>query len=98
MMDFESQRVWEVELPGIVKYQHYLRGLARTDGLWLIGVSQAASREDRQYGPSSVLVLDDDFKEVYRINLDQRFGQLMEIRLLSSPDYAHNGVRCPLNA
>jgi len=98
LKNFESQRVWEVELPGIVKYQHYLRGLARTDSLWLIGVSQAADREHRGYGPSSVLALDDDFKEVYRINLDKRYGQLMEIRILDAPDYAHNGVRCPLNA
>jgi hypothetical protein len=95
LIDGRSEPV-EVELPGIVRYKHYLRGFARTKSAFFIGVSEASPGEGRPYGESRVLVVDDRFDPIGEIVLDKRFGQLMEIRVLDEQDFAHNGIPCPL--
>jgi hypothetical protein len=68
----------------------YLRGLARTEDLWYVGVSDHADRKDRSRGDSSIFVLDNGIRVVSRIHLGGT-GQLCDIRALEG-DRAHNGI------
>jgi hypothetical protein len=80
---------------GVVKYKHYLRGLARNENHFFVGVSNASPRDRRGWGASKILILNDDLNLLHTIKLSPRFGQIMEIRLLEG-DLAHNGLTCPL--
>lgn len=96
LCDLATKHVQEVNLEGVVCNEHYLRGLARSPGVFFIGVSNAVHRGARNWGSSRILVLDDDLKRVGEIELDERFGQIMEIRRIDELDLAHNGIKCPL--
>jgi hypothetical protein len=78
--------------PGV----HYLRGFARTNGLFIIGSSKACERQDRAWSSSTIWALDPDFNALYTIELDEKFGQIMDIRVVGQFDHAHNGIACPL--
>jgi hypothetical protein len=94
--DLETSDVQEIELEGVVRYKHYLRGLARSDDHFFIGASNFRPRQYRELGASKILVTDASFKVVEEIRLEEEWGQIMEIRLIDGPDYAHNGIPCPL--
>ena len=75
--------------------QGYLRGLARTRDYFFIGVSHLSERSHRGFGHSDILILDSNFKTVGRIRLEE-VGQILEIRVISEADFAHNLIKCPL--
>jgi hypothetical protein len=69
-----------------------LRGLARTESFWYIGVSRwETERDKRHVGDAIILQLDNDFKEVDRIIM-LNFGPVCDIRVIDELDLAHNGV------
>jgi hypothetical protein len=69
-----------------------LRGLARTEDYWYVGISQwEPDRSQRCVGDAVVVQLDNDLQEVDRIVLYD-YGPMHEIRLLDVADAAHNGV------
>jgi hypothetical protein len=91
---FGVHRQTIINPPGIIYDMHYLRGFARVDGLYIIGVSKFSSSVCRGEGDSLILVLDNELRLVERIVLEDT-GQITEIRALDTLDYAHNGLRCP---
>jgi hypothetical protein len=87
------------QLPTVEPFKHYLRGLARTEELFYIGVSNVAARPGRDYGSARILIQErmNSNRLAGEIVLDERCGQVLEIRALDEPDLAHNGVTCPLD-
>lgn len=75
-------------------WPYYLRGLARTDGAFYVGMSQFARvRSARTKGESAFAVLDDALKVRDMVTLKDT-GPMHEIRALVG-DRAHNGIECP---
>jgi len=73
-----------------------LRGLARGEDHWYIGLSRwETERDKRHVGHAIVLVMDNEFKEVDRIVMPD-MGPVCDIRLLEG-DRAHNGLPFPGN-
>ena len=76
-------------LPG-----YYLRGLARTEDAFYVGMSlNRRVRKERAKGDAAVMVLDGQWQERGIITL-QDVGQIHEVRALRG-DRAHNGIDCP---
>lgn len=101
MRDLQTRiwSLWDHVRPG----EHYLRGLARQrdqwlPGLsrWIIGRSNAQSKEDRGFGQSTVLILDESLKVMGELDLPETWGQINEIRLFDK-DMSHNSLRCPIS-
>lgn len=78
----------------LIRKAHYVRGLARAEGNWFVGLSEAKVRSERGKGDSAVLVLDDGLEMIDLLPL-QDTGGLNDIRAIDGLDLAHNGVRCP---
>ena len=75
-------------------WQCYLRGLARTDNRFYIGMSKfIAVRSARIKGESAFMVLDDNLNAM-QITVLENTGEVYEIRALKG-DKAHNGIDCP---
>jgi hypothetical protein len=75
-------------------WPYYLRGLARTDDAFYVGMSQFESvRTARARGQSAFAVMDDAL-DVVEVVMLRGAGQIHEIRALSG-DRAHNGIDCP---
>jgi len=72
----------------------YLRGLAVTSDMFLVGDSEFQPRDQRYQGVSKVHVLDCRLNKIDEICLSPKFGQLLEIRVLAE-DLAHNGEKAP---
>ena len=69
-----------------------VRGLARTRDRWLVGLSRwEPERGDRHKGDAVVVFLDNAFREVDRWVVADA-GPVCEVRVISEPDLAHNGV------
>jgi len=87
--DLETGRKTNVVISGHEK--NLVRGLARSKDFWYVGMSQWVDfRGDRCTGDAIVAVLDNDLKEVDRIEIKDA-SPVCELRLLSG-DLAHNGV------
>jgi len=75
--------------------RHYLRGLARTDKAFYVGLSlYRPAREDRTSGDGMVWALDDNLQKVDELVIPGA-GQIHEVRALVG-DRAHNGLQCPI--
>lgn len=85
-----------IRVSGIEPGVHYLRGLARVGKTWIVGSSKACPREDRAWSSSTIWILGPAFNVLDTIELDERFGQVMDIRAVGQRDKAHNGIKCPL--
>jgi hypothetical protein len=85
-----------IHIEGVEPGVHYLRGLARVGKTWVVGISKACERQDRAWSSSTIWALGPEFNVIETIELDERFGQVMDIRPVSRYDKAHNGIRCPL--
>jgi hypothetical protein len=71
------------------------RGIAHVDGYRYIGISKFGNREERHLGGDSiVLILDEDWNYIDKINLGDA-GQLLEIRAIDGIDKCHNGIPFP---
>lgn len=69
-----------------------LRGLARTEQGWYIGVSKwEVWRDSRHQGDSVVIRLNEDFEEVDRIVFPNH-GPVCSVRVVGAQDKAHNGI------
>lgn len=69
-----------------------LRGLARTDDHWYIGMSRWEEKRDkRMLGDAIVVQLDNDFKEIARIRFPD-FGPVCSVRVVGVRDYAHSEI------
>lgn len=69
-----------------------VRGLARTRDRWLVGLSRwEPERGDRHKGDAVVVFLDNAFQEVDRWTVPDA-GPVCEVRVISEPDLAHNGI------
>lgn len=67
----------------------FLRGLAKSEDCFYIGESQVRPREQRPYGDSRILVLNNDLEIIRTIEL-QDTGQIHDVRIINDVDYAHN--------
>jgi len=94
--DLDTLEVDAIPLAGVIKGEHYLRGLARSDDHFYIGASRASPRDGRAEGASRILVTNDRFGVLEANCLSEDYGALYEIRLVDLPDRAHNGLPCPL--
>jgi len=73
----------------------FLRGLAKSDKYWIVGASTNGNmRNKRDNNPSWILLFDNEFNLVAKINLPYR-SQIKEVRVLSEKDYAHNEYKFP---
>lgn len=72
------------------EFPMYLRGLARTQDRFYIGVSHHQPRDRRVEGGSAFLVMDSNLNQLELVSLEGT-GQLCEIRALEG-DRAHNGI------
>lgn len=69
-----------------------LRGLARTQDNWYIGMSRwERDRSNRAVGDAVVVQLDNSFQEVDRITMED-FGPVCSVRALGVVDLAHNRI------
>lgn len=69
----------------------FLRGFARSRDNFYIGESAILPRDERVYGDSDILVLDNEYRIIDTIKLKDT-GQIHDIRIVNGPDLAHNGV------
>ena len=68
--------------------------MARSEDRWYVGLSRWETDPDKQHiSHVTVLVLDDDFREVDRITMPD-MGPVCDVRLLAG-DRAHNGLAFP---
>lgn len=73
----------------------YYRGLAKSQGVYFVGVSQLAAREQRDRGTSFVYMLDSYLGLLDVIELPNA-GQIASIRAVDGIDLAHNRIPCPI--
>jgi len=71
----------------------FARGLARGDGVFLVGCSESLPRDRRFEGGSKIVTVDDDFKIVDAVDLPDT-GQIRDVRLPRG-DRSHNGLPFP---
>jgi len=92
--------ILETDLATGETVQHYVageannlvRGLARTPDRWLVGLSRwEPERGERHKGDAVIVFLDNAFREVDRWVVPDA-GPVCEVRVISEPDLAHNGV------
>jgi len=81
-------------LPNLT-FTSYLRGLARTNSNFYVGVSQLAGRDQRHLGGDAMVLKLDDSLGLEDVILLKDTGQLCDIRCIDPLDHAHNRVPCP---
>jgi hypothetical protein len=70
--------------------QGYLRGLAATDEVILVGHSERSPRSDRRSSETGLWILDRDFRTLDYQYLGH-FGAVQEVRIVDVPDLCHHG-------
>ena len=95
-----------IDHEGKIYYQadeeYYVRGYSFDGTTRVVGVSYRGPREKRegetvQNVDANIHILDKDWNFQRSINLPSRFGQVMDVRLLSHRDVAHNGMIPPVS-
>jgi hypothetical protein len=97
-LDLKTKRVKfkkiDTCLYGIPESCSYGRGLARTENNFFIGLSKEAVR-DKRNDLAWIIALDNNLNYVDKLCLPEEC-QLKDIRVISEPDYAHNGIPFPI--
>jgi hypothetical protein len=81
-------------LEGVEPEKHYMRGLAATADAFFFGVSNQGPRSQRGEGDTFIVKVNRELQAVGQLVLPDT-GQVLEVRVVGEPDFAHNMLRCP---
>lgn len=73
----------------------WVRGISVNDDYMLVGTSQFAERRNRLYGHFEVNLLDRKTHAILDKKVFEDCGAVMDLRIVSGTDDAHNGIQCP---